>query len=448
MTARPTFPIVVLALAVAATSIRAQERKVDEIPVTGRADEALAVFDDTMLAVLRERKVPGAALAVVKDGRLVLARGYGFVDPDAAADDKRQPVQPDSLFRIASLSKPLTAVAVLQLVERGQLSLDTHIWDVLKLSDCQPAAGGSAESSGNGGSGQSSAVDPRWRDVTIAQLLRHTGGFDRGASFDPMFRSREIAGQFGFLPPAEPRDVIRYMTFRPLDFEPGARYAYSNFGYCLLGRAIETVSGTSYEAYVQQRVLAPLSVRRMKIGQSLPEGRADGEVRYSSQEGKGPAVVGEIGQEVPHPYGAWYLEAMDSHGGWIASAVDLARFVASFTDEPKCLLSKGTCAAMVERPNGPAGHDGEGKPKDTYYGLGWFVRTDGDGRATIWHTGSLPGTATLMLRRHDNVAFVVLFNARSGPDGEHLGRAMDPKLNAAAEAVKEWPAGDLFGEFR
>src|SRR4029077_16927811 len=81
-------------------------------------------------------------------------------------------------------------------------------------------------------------------------------------------------------PPAGAAQVIRYMRGKPLDFNPGERYAYSNFGYCVLGRLIEKASGQSYEKYVQEHVLAPRGITRMRIGRTLLEGRADGEVKY------------------------------------------------------------------------------------------------------------------------------------------------------------------------
>ena len=75
-------------------------------------------------------------------------------------------------------------------------------------------------------------------------------------------------------------NVIRYMLSRPLDFDPGTRYAYSNFGYCVLGRLIEKLSGVAYEKFVQEKVLAPAGIKRMRLGASLDGKQAPGEVRY------------------------------------------------------------------------------------------------------------------------------------------------------------------------
>ncbi|MBN1419433.1 MAG: beta-lactamase family protein [Planctomycetes bacterium] len=395
-------------------------------PATGEACPDLAPFDDLMVSFMAERDVPGAALAVVKDGRLVLARGYGWADREA-----KRPVEPGSLFRIASLSKPITAVAVIRLVQEGKLALDAKVFDLLGVEPFLPPG---------------REVDPRLREITILQLLRHTAGFDRGRSFDPMFRSIEIARALGTDPPAGPPEIIRYMWGRPLDFDPGARHAYSNFGYCVLGRAIEKVTGETYEAYVRARILAPLGIRDMWIGKTLPEGRAENEVVYYGGGRKRRAVVGRIGEFVPPPYGAWYLEAMDAHGGWIASAVDLARFIAAFRDRERCpILKPESVRDLFARPPGLAGYDEDGKPKASYYACGWAVRPRGEGGAfTAWHSGSLDGTAALMVRRHDGLGWVVLFNRQNGEDGKYLADAIDPLLHRAAAAVKRWPEKDLF----
>src|SRR6185295_18883724 len=102
------------------------------------------------------------------------------------------------------------------------------------------------------------------------------------------------------------------------------------FGYCVLGRIIERVTSSAYEEHIRREVLMPLGIRRMRLGKTLAAQRADGEVRYYDERDRtGLAVVGTIGERVPTPYGAWSLEAMDAHGGWIGSAVDLVRFASA-----------------------------------------------------------------------------------------------------------------------
>lgn len=371
------------------------------------------------------RKIPGGALAVVKDRRLVYARGYGWADRDA-----KIPVKADSLFRIASITKPFTVVAVLKLVEEGKLRLSDRAFPILQLRPL-PAIG--------------QKVDPRLNQITILHLLQHTAGWDRDLSGDPMFRSKEISKAADLPGPADPETIIRYMLGRPLDFEPGERHAYSNYGYCVLGQIIRKISGLGYEQFVREKILKPAGITRMKVGATLDGQQAVGEVRYYTPDDAAGASVFPGAARVPQPYGCWHLEAMEAHGGWIASAVDLARFAAALDDPARSLLLKPeTIAKMYAPPAAPVARESDGKISAAYYGCGWMVRPVGTGgKANYWHNGSLPGTSTLLVRRSDGLSWAALFNQRSEdkklPDGE-----IDGALHRAASAVKEWPEGDLF----
>ena len=381
-------------------------------------------FDREVEAFMRVRKVPGGALAVVKNRRLVYARGYGWMDREKGIS-----VRPDSLFRIASLSKPITAVAVLKLVEDGKLDLDARPFDLVKLAPLPSA---------------DTKRDPRLGQITVRQLLQHTAGWDRGRSFDPMFRSRQIAQAAAEPPPASPQAIIRYMLGRKLDFDPGTRYAYSNFGYCVLGRVIEEVSGQPYEKSVQEKVLAPIGIRRMRLGATMTS--APEEVHYYTPgESKADSVFPDMPKKVPWPYGGFYLEAMDAHGGWIASVTDLARFAAALHDpEHSPLLKPASFRTMHAPPPPPASRKKDGSLEPAYYGCGWSVRPVGkEGKASYWHTGSLPGTSALLVRRWDGLSWAVLFNQRS-EDKKLPDSAIDPALHRAADAVTEWPDEDLF----
>ncbi len=413
------------------------------LPVGGWGFAEFQQLDDVMLSVLAEHNVPGGALAVVRGNQLMAVRSYGWADID-----ERRPLTPDSRFRIASLSKSMTAVAILQMIEHGQLAMETKVFDLLELTKLAP---------------DQEPADPRWHEITIDQLLRHRGGFDRAASLDPMFQSVQIAKDLQRIAPAGFDDIIQWMLARPLDFAPGERYAYSNFGYLLLGRAIEKISGTAYEDYLKQRVLKPLGARQTTLGRTLREHRQPGEVTYYAP--------GELGQlvmtgrrvsdpfdapKVPAPYGAWCVETMDAHGGWIASVVDLARYLVLFTDPANSrVLRPQTVARIANRPrseSGTASMDAEGEQAsgnqqavEEYYGLGWMIRPGSNGAPTQWwHTGSLPGTAALMVRRENGLAWVVLLNRRSGPDGKHLGYVLEPRLAKAIDAIEHWPDYDAF----
>ncbi len=397
------------------------ERKAAYNVSAGNKDTRFAGYDRAMRAFLRKHRVPGVSIAVTHRGRVVFARGYGYADIAG-----QQPVHPESLFRIASISKPITAGAVLQLIEKGKLKLEDKILELLDHeADIEAAA---------------DAFDPRYRDVTVRHLLEHRGGWDRDKSFDAMFQSVRFAEQTGTKPPAGPAAVIKAMFSQSLDFDPGERYAYSNFGYCLLGRLIETVSGQPYEGYVKEHVLAPLGITSMRIGATRLDGRAEKEVRYYQPGTSKSVFEDDLNETVPPPYGGWYLEAMDAHGGWIASASDLAKFASAFDDPDRCpVLSRESIETMHARPPGKAGFDEDGKPKDRYYSLGWSNRRVGEGKFNRWHTGSLPGTATILIRRHDGKNFVALMNARVSPTASHLGREMDRLLHRMADEVSAWP---------
>lgn len=406
------------------------EPPADSLPVTGADEPSLASFDDLMRSFVREQRVPGAALAVVRGRRLVYARGFGLADVD-----RNVPVEPDALFRIASVTKPITGVAVLHLAEQGKLSLPDKVTDLLPVAPFLK---------------DGDRVDPRLNDVTVLHLLRHTGGWDRDKSGDPMMRPVAIARALNVPPPAGPEQVIRYTFGRPLDFDPGSRFAYSNFGYCVLGEIVRQVSGRSYEEYVRQEVLRPLGIKRMRLGKTLEQ--APGEVRYYADKDRtGRAVVGQVGTQVPLPYGTFYLEAMQAHGGWIASAIDLVRFAAALDDPGRCpVLGPAGFQALYARPPGPAGFGDDGKPRDAYYGCGWEVRVlrgRGRGRGNTWHSGGLPGTSTLLVRRFDGLDWAVLFNTRHGPGGKELCDLIDPLLHQAADRVRSWPRHDLFGKY-
>jgi CubicO group peptidase (beta-lactamase class C family) len=367
--------------------------------------------------------VPGGAVALVKDGKLVMAEGYGLADKQGNVA-----ATADSLFRIASLSKPITATATLKLVEAGLLSLDAKAFAI--LSDLEPPPGATA--------------DTRLQDITVRDLLQHSGGWDRDASFDPMFRPREIAAAMGVPTPPDAETIIRYMMGQPLDFTPGTKYVYSNFGYCVLGRIIERVTGEAYETYVEEAILGPSGISRMKIGRSLAAARAEDEVTYYDYPGAPttPSVFTEAGEPVPWPYGGFAIESMDSHGGWLSSAVDLMRFVTAvdgLATRPD-VLQKATVDLMTARPSLP-----DWASSDWYYALGWQVRPQG-ASANWWHTGSLPGTVTILVRAYNGLAWAALFNMRPAA-ADAFTSELDSALWTAVGGVTDWPSADLFGTY-
>jgi CubicO group peptidase (beta-lactamase class C family) len=169
---------------------------------------------------------------------------------------------------------------------------------------------------------------------------------------------------------------------------------------------------------------------------------------YDPANDQGESVFADnLGAEVPQPYGAWCLEAMDSHGGWLASAVDLVRFSAAVhAGDAGGILRDTSVARLFERPEGAAGYLDDGTPRDNYYGLGWQVRPVGqNGTFNSWHTGSLPGTWTLLVHRHDDCHWALLLNTRQDrSQKDNLMSRLDRQLHAAADAVADWPEEDLF----
>jgi N-acyl-D-amino-acid deacylase len=401
---------------------------------TGRAEPGLAGYDELMEHVMREHKPPGAALAVTYRGRLVYARGFGHADLE-----KHQPVEPGSLFRIASISKPFTSAAVMHLVETGRLKLDERVFPLLKL----PAH-----------LARGAKVDPRLHEIRVHHCLQHTAGWDRDKSWDPMSAegAEEVAQALKVPLPIHPRQIIEVAMGKPLDSAPGARYAYSNFGYCVLGRVIEEVSGKPYHEFVKHQILAPLGIRHMQLGKNLLRDRAPGEVKYyDSKKRTGRAISGpRIGQQAPLPYGVECIETMDANGGWITSAIDLVRFAVAFDDAAHCpILEESTVQKMLAPPPGEVGHRPDGKPRQAYYACGWDVRPSGrhPGKYTKFHGGGLAGSNTLLVCRDDGINWAVLFNSDEGKDGKAFTDPLDPLLHKVADEVKRWPENDLFSRF-
>ncbi|WP_433160609.1 serine hydrolase domain-containing protein [Kribbella sp. CA-247076] len=378
---------------------------------TGTAVSALAGFDSQMKSFMQARGITGGQLAVTYKGRLVLARGYST---STSLD-----VQPTSLFRIASLSKSVTAAAIMKLVQDGKLSLSTPVTSILGIT---PPAGQSR--------------DTRWPAITIKRLLQHLGGWDRDLSGDPNFKDATISQALGVPMELHHADVIKYMAGQKLNFTPGSKAVYSNFGYLLAGRVIEKVSGLSYATYVQQKLLTPLKIKRMALGWSIA--KHAGELPYESQY-TGRTVLDTTGATVAAPYGTFSMRIHDANGGWIASAPDLVRWARMF-DASSSVLNATSLNAIWAKPE-------TGVSNGWYYGLGWQVRptSGGTGRNT-WHTGSLPGSYSLLVRTYSGMSWAALFNRRDDASGKSYAD-IDGAMWTAANGVKSWPTHDYFPKY-
>jgi CubicO group peptidase (beta-lactamase class C family) len=379
---------------------------------TGTTVSALAGFDNQMKTFMQARGVTAGQLAVTYKGRLVLARGY--------STSTALTVQPTSLFRVASLTKSFTAAAIVKLVQDGKLSLSTPVANII---DITPATG--------------LTRDSRWSTITLWKLLQHIGGWDRDVSGDPLAKDATISRTLGVPMELQHADVIKYMAGQKLDFNQGTKVAYSNFGYLLAGRVIEKVSGLPYATYVQQKLLTPLKITRMAQGYTIA--KHSGETSYESQYSV-PTVLDMSGKTVAAPYGSFSMRLHDANGGWISSAPDLVRWAKMF-DAPTSVLNSTSLSKFWSKPSTGVNSDG------WYYGLGWQVRpvTGGTGRNT-WHTGSLPGTFTIVVRTSGGLSWAALFNRRDDASGKSYGD-IDAALWTAANGVKTWPTNDLFPKY-
>jgi len=371
--------------------------------------------------------VPGGAVAVVQNGQLVFAKGYGWSDQENVLF-----AHPDSVFRIASLSKQITSAAILMLVQQGVANLADTPFTMLGIA---PLPG--------------TTVTPALSSITVEDLLRHTGGWNSAATFDPMFDSQAIDAAESMAEPPDCDQIIEYMLDQRLQYAPGSTYAYSNFGYCVLGAYIEKITGSTYPDWVTSNVLAPLGYTRIQQGHTLAAQAADGEVAYYDYPGDGyaPSVFPTGPTEVPWPYGGFYIEAMAAHGAWISSPVDLLRFQVALDGRGGSapLLTSTSIQEMTANPNVPsATATGGTTPASStdWYGFGWAVNSSGN----WWHDGSLPGTATEQVHAANGWGWAAFFNTRP-ENANGFASDLDNDLWTAWSGASSWLDVDLFGQY-
>lgn len=390
--------------------------------VAGIEVPELQAFDEEMHDLMTTRGIPSGAIAVAWQGRLVLAHGYSW---NPGTEDLAV-VQPDSLFRIASDSKPITSTLVHRLIQDGRLSLDDTIGEFIDLT---PRPGTTA--------------DPRLPTITVRNLLEMLGGFGDPATlgYDPVFHDATVAATLGISLPVTHEDVIRWQNGEPLAADPGTTYNYSNYGYKLLGRIIESVSGMSYARYAAS-VLNPIGVWNLRLARARPSERAPNEVAYDSGS-MGTSVIDASGALVPWEYGALNQYTMDSYGGWVASAPELVRWLTNLDDPSAAdaVLDEASVARMFALPeNYPLPYN----PGDYFYASGWQVRDFGAAGRTTWHSGSLPSTSAFVLRYYNGLDVALLLNRRNENDGGEMAAAMSAAIFDALSHVTAWPENDLF----
>jgi CubicO group peptidase (beta-lactamase class C family) len=345
-----------------------------------------------MGAFMATHGIQAGALAVMKDGQVVYDRGAGW------RDQARSTALGDSaMLRLASVTKPVTAAAVRHLVADGLLELDARVFDV-----GQPGGGVLALEP------FPAPGDPRLADVTIRYLLQHRGGWDRAQAGDLTYREVQIAAAMGVNSPPGRAATVRYILGQPLQFTPGTREAYSNIGYLVLGLIIEEVSGTDFMGYVHDNVFAPLGVARRDVarGRTFPADRDPREPWYDAH-GLVTNVFDPAGPPVRAPAGGWDHEARAAQGGLVATA--------------RALLHLAEAHQV-------SGAD-IGVPRTGDESAGWRRN----------HTGSLPGTNTLIRQRGDGVNYVVLFN-RSPASGTSFAALFRTQFDALLDGgAVRWP---------
>ncbi len=210
-------------------------------PGSGDRHGDIARLDSVVISRMREARIPGGALTIVKDGRLVLERTYGYADTLA----KRIPGK-DDLWRIGSLSKPLTAIGIMKLVQDGKLTLTEAAAPHLNAVPLLP---GKVE-------------DPRFASITIRQLLEHSGGWNANREVDDTLWAHAFTGTI------DPVQLSRIARGVQLANYPGTTYGYTNYAYLLLARVIEQATGQPYETWMKANVMAPAGVTRMALGRT------------------------------------------------------------------------------------------------------------------------------------------------------------------------------------
>jgi CubicO group peptidase (beta-lactamase class C family) len=329
-------------------------------------------------AFLDKYKCPGLSVAIARHGQMVFAEGFGVTDKETG-----ERVTPAHLFRICSVTKPMTSAAIYLLIEQGKLKLDDLVFGP------QGVLGKDFQTRGL------AFVE----DITIRHLLTHTVGGWSNSKNDPMFAD----------PKLNHHELIAWtLKSCPLESLVGARFAYSNFGYCLLGRVIEKISGKSYEEFMRENIFARCGITDMRLAGNTLSDRVKGEVVYYDQTGEAP-------------YGM-NVRRMDSHGGWLGTPSDAVKFamhVDGFDYTPN-ILDKKTIATMTAPT-----------PASPGYASGWFVNS-GPNR---WHPGNLPGAVSFLVRTGRGLCWAAFANTRvvGGVD-------LDDLMWKIAKAVPAWNA--------
>lgn len=373
---------------------------------TGVASLGMVGFDNYMETLMTDHMVRNASLAVARHGRLIYARGFTY------AENGQLVTQPDSAFRLGSISKPLCAAVVHDLIDQGPggITLDTVMTSYLGI----PGGPGS----GNG---------------TVRRLLRHTSGMVNVV--DEIDAALWWNNSVVFLPPDE-SIIVRYgasqHAWTTLD-----RWNYSNCGNTALGQMVEQATGQQYMNVLRSRLFQPAGTNDLWQQTARPQNFAPSEVRYHLRELYLRPGNRHLDRRLQSPQ--YSQEWWDAAGGVVTSAVALARVVSAafcIRDDSPTLSAAARSAAMVR---GTYNELGSNDPKNWSDGS-WQWTTRGNGVFAYHHNGGQDGTATRCIWTTDGLCIVALTNMTDAYPG--VGALLD-----IADAVTIWPSHDLFPSF-
>jgi CubicO group peptidase (beta-lactamase class C family) len=350
---------------------------------------AIPELDRVIDAGRAAARIPGLSVAIAFRGEVVYSRAFGLADLEHQA-----PATPRTAFRTASTAKPLTATAVMQLVEQGRIDLDAPIQ---KYCPAFP--------------------EKQW-PVTARELLGHLAGVRHYQ------RSGESTGKQHFFTIA---DALALFGKDALLHEPGTKYLYSTYGYSVLGCAIEGASGQTYETYMRDRVFRPAGMTRTRVDriyEIVPE-RARG-YQLLTEEGHRqlPAPL----QAIAKPNEIYNADLHDTSmkvpgGGLLSTAEDLARFTIAV--RARTLLPAATIEQMWTD-----GRTRDGTP--TGYGLGWGVTPAQDGIRRLTHSGNQAGAASVFhMLPEAELGYAIMTNledAELGPISRGIAEVLRPHL--------------------
>lgn len=342
------------------------------------AQPELHAMDSIMQRYLKRWEIHGAQLAISRHDSLLYARGFGYADKD-----RKIPMEPSYIMRMASVSKLITATGIMKLRDMGKIRLSDKVFGPKGIL--------------NDTFYVNSIRDKRYFDITVEQLLRHKAGFTNYAG-DAIFSTRYIMQQNHLTTPPDHRTLLRIVLRRHLGYTPGTAQRYCNIGYTLLSLIIEKRTGMSYENFMQRYVLYPAGCYDFHIaGNYLKDRRPNETVYYMHSSSVPVPEFNNSGRMVVRCYGENDITTALGAGAWVASAAELCRLVASIDGDrivPDVISPQAVKLMTQEMP-------------DHQFSLGWNFTP----RNRPWiRTGSLVGTSALVLRYPDGECWVFITN--------------------------------------